>query len=667
MICKVKTIKGYDDINVYSYDNLPYHRLSKKIVKRRGKSIEYNALPMTLDIESSKHEDIAYMYIWQVCIQGYVVIGRYWQEYLMFLSKLDKALALKEDERKQIIYVHNLSYEFKFITNFINIQDVFATDINKVLTVKSDNFEYRCSYFLSGKSLEKFLQDSKNPHYLKTKEDIDHNVQRTPLTVLTDEEMGYCIIDVLGLYHRLLELLEVDDINTIPLTKTGYVRRDVLKAMKVNKKNRRVFEDTQLDRDEYDLLKECFRGGNTASSRFYCNKLISDDMGSWDLSSSYPFQMLARLFPIGKFRHVKIKNLKRLVQYNTNYCTIGRYAFTNLRIKSSVPVPYIPFSKCIKAYDPLCFNGRVLNSDAVIISLTEVDFEIVKSQYDYDELRVYDFMYSTKGRLPQELIDTLMLYFELKSTLKDVEGMEYEYLANKELLNSMYGMIVQDCINENINYIDNEFVATGTFTDLDDFYKSFKKILPYQWGVWITAHARKQLQVGIDLVGLDCVYTDTDSVKFIDDNYTPLFKALNEQINKECIDKGIKNYIDLEDGKRAYMGTWDNDGTYKKFVTLGAKKYAYVDMNDNLKITVAGLNKKKGAIELEKMGGIEHFKNNTIFFDSGRTCAKYVNMETKEIEVQGAKFITGSYIYIEDVTYTLGISNQMQAIIDNIE
>lgn len=38
----------------------------------------------------------------------------------------------------------------------------------------------------------------------------------------------------------------------------------------------------------------------------------------------------------------------------------------------------------------------------------------------------------------------------------------------------------------------------------------------------------------------------------------------------------------------------------KRFKTLGAKKYGYIDMDDMLHITIAGVNKKIGAIELKR-------------------------------------------------------------------
>ncbi|WP_457817909.1 hypothetical protein, partial [Staphylococcus aureus] len=48
-----------------------------------------------------------------------------------------------------------------------------------------------------------------------------------------------------------------------------------------------------------------------------------------------------------------------------------------------------------------------------------------------------------------------------------------------------------------------------------------------------------------------------------------------------------------KEGKTKMMGVWDYEGTYKKFKTLGAKRYLLL-YNEKLKLTVAGLSKQNG-------------------------------------------------------------------------
>ena len=109
---------------------------------------------------------------------------------------------------------------------------------------------------------------------------------------------------------------------------------------------------------------------------------------------------------------------------------------------------------------------------------------------------------------------------------------------------------------------------------LDKYYKNHRSFLNYSWGVFVTAYARRELEDGLNIAGLDTIYCDTDSVKFIG-NHDKEFEAYNERLNKECEEKGIRNYTEVN-GKRYYMGIFDKEKGYDEFITLGAKKYAFL-------------------------------------------------------------------------------------------
>lgn len=624
----------------------------------------YVSYPATFDIETTtlKGENpTAFMYIWQFCIKGVVFFGRTWREFLDFIDKISELLKL-DDKHKLVIYVHNLSFEFEFIRKFIKFDNIFATAPHKVLKASTDKLEFRCSYYLSNMSLLKFIENTPGAIHLKSKADLDYKKIRTPKTKLTPKELGYCYNDVKGLEEAIINLLQKDTLKSIPLTSTGYVRRDCRLAMRKNKKNRKMFLSTRLTYEQFVLCEECFRGGNTASSRFYCNDLLKN-VGSYDLTSSYPYQMMAKEYPVGAFIKYTIESEKELEHLNAAYCTIGRYCFTNVKVKKNVPIPYIPVSK-ITTNNCTAFNGRVLKADYVNISLTNIDYEIIKSQYEFDELYVKDFYIARKGELPKELKGVIMKYYENKTTLKGITEFIYEYFTSKQKLNSIYGMTVTNpCKGETV--IDE---ATGEWsTDdtnkaelLDKFYKSWNSFLPYQWGIFVTANGRKQLQEGIDKVGLDVVYCDTDSIKYVND-HEQNFKELNDKINKSF--SANRNGIDYP------MGVWDSENQkgkyyeYNQFKTLGAKKYAFIKQG-KLGITVAGLSKKEGAKELAKKGGIKKFENGAVFNNSGRSSVYFNNEEIHTIIVEGVEIETASNIAIVETTYTLGITDTMLDIIE---
>ena len=165
------------------------------------------------------------------------------------------------------------------------------------------------------------------------------------------------------------------------------------------------------------------------------------------------------------------------------------------------------------------------------------------------------------------------------------------------------------------NYILNEagdlvVDESETIEDLMEKYHQ-KGWLPYQWGVWVTSYARLKLHEGIWCITdpHDFLYCDTDSVKYLGD-YEENFKKLN--------DKYLDPELSAPDrhGNMHYIGIYEDDGEYRQFKTLGAKKYCYVDMEDQLHVTISGVNKKKAPAELKN---IKRFKEGFVFRAAGGT------------------------------------------------
>lgn len=669
----------YNDNNyhrefAYSYDEFEYNLIEKPLIKATNKY--YISHLMTFDIETSKYQISTdayegFLYHWQVCIDGLVIFGRTWEEFYQFIHGLIKYFKLEKNKQKLVCYVHNLSYEFHFLYNLFNIDKVFAIDKRKVIRcLLEDYIELRCSYYLSNMSLLKFIENTPNAVHIKAKDDLDYSILRTPKTILSPRELGYCYNDVMGLYECILYKLQDDNLKTIPFTSTGYVRRNCRNAMRKNPNNKKQFQRIQLNKKQYDLLRECFRGGNTASNRYLTN-IILENVHSWDMTSAYPYVLITEDFPISKFMPYEIDDFKELEKFNSKYCTIGRYVFKNVKLKSNIAIPYLPFAKCqkIKFNDGEggnIYNGRVLKCEYVITSFTNIDFEIFKNQYDFEEMYIQEFYFSRKGKLPKELTDEILLYFNNKSQLKGIAGKEYEYMKSKNQLNGIYGMIVTAIERTNIVFDcnDEEIFKNGDKQTLQEYYNSRNSFLSYQWGVFVTAYCRKNLQLAIDKIGLDTVYTDTDSVKFIND-HDDVFIAINEEWKEN--NKNILWYTDVNE-KRYYLGLYDKENDYKEFITLGAKKYAYKYTDkkgkEKLGLTVSGLSKEKGSKELEKKGGLKFFRNGEIFLDSGRTVIYYNNVPPHYLKINDEKILNGANVVILDTSYTLGITDTMLDIIE---
>lgn len=667
-VCECKTISGYDIALAYDYSEF-----TNDIIPTYYKNRSF----LTFDIETStyyrKEQDdyISFMYRFQLCDGENVIFGSKFTEFVDLLEEYRSKW-----DSKVIVYIHNLAYEFQFMKNYFKFTDVFSLDEHTVLKAVSGDIEFRDSYKLSNMSLEKFTENTPNSYFIKGKGDLDYKKLRFPGDKLTNRENGYCYNDVYCLHKDIEHMLLEDDLNTIAMTSTGFLRRECRKAMR-NKSDRNLFKKSILDLETYEMLADGFRGGNTASSRFHTN-VILEDVHSYDISSSYPYVMMTYEFPCGKFMKATIDDYETLLKYNKKYCTLARYSFTNLRLKNNrEPIPYISHSKCFGiSKDALCYNGRVLTASHAEMTLTNVDFDIIDHMYEYDDLYIDGFRFSRKQKLPKSMRKLIMEYFEKKTTLKNVEGQEYFYTKSKNKLNAFFGMCVTAIIREVYQYNPDSFhiyelskTPEEREKDLEKFNTSWNSFLLYQWGVWITAYARARLQRAIDLVGIDVVYVDTDSVKFIGD-HDEVFAAINKEVT--ALENDMKFHVKHK-GKEIYLGVWDKEPGYVRFKTLGAKKYAFeqwhVDKKTKEKelrlgVTVSGLNKENAPAELKAMGGLEEFRNGKVFYNSGRVSAHYVDQNIRHYNIKGHNVEVGSYVSLVDTTYTLGITDTMLSIIN---
>src|SRR5699024_11515956 len=109
--------------------------------------------------------------------------------------------------------------------------------------------------------------------------------------------------------------------------------------------------------------------------------------------------------------------------------------------------------------------------------------------------------------------------------------------------------------------------------------------LYYVCGFVITAYALFKLRTGILAMGMNYVYSDTDSIKLL--NYDDHIKYINKY-NDVILSKiyaMLDNYKlpresispKNKQGKSKTIGIWDYEGNYSKFKTLGAKRYLVLE------------------------------------------------------------------------------------------
>ena len=80
---------------------------------------------------------------------------------------------------------------------------------------------------------------------------------------------------------------------------------------------------------------------------------------------------------------------------------------------------------------------------------------------------------------------------------------------------------------------------------------------------------------------------------------------------------------------------------------------------------MAGVNKKKGAAELIRAGGIKAFKPGMIWSEAGGTVSKYNDLTREVITVGDHSVELGPNIFIGPSTYTLGATGEYSALIED--
>ena len=638
---------------IRSCESFRFKNLKIEQLKTKGrKKARYADMVCAFDIETTNIDKYrqAVMYIWQMQLgEKWTVYGRTWEQFTDFINKLQDNVP---DDTYLVIYVHNLSFEFQFLKSIIPIDDVFAMDDRKILRVRSGKLEFRCSYIHSNMSLEKYLQAMDVPDQ-KVK-GFNYRKKRYSWTPLSKDELKYCINDVKGLVQAVMVEMERDgdDLYSIPLTSTGYVRRI---AKNVLGPYRRYIKPMLPDLDTFQALRRAFRGGDTHANRYNSNMLIDSaavgPISSMDISSSYPSVMLMNRFPKKLIR--KDPDLFDIEYTHGKACLIRIY-MEDVKLKDERwGSPYIPRAKVESCAHPLLDNGRIISADSIEMYLTEVDFEIIAEEYTF-RYKILELWSATKSYLPDSFRSMLMDMYTAKTQLKGVD--DYMYSKKKNQFNSTYGMTVQNPCKPNYRFVDGimQLNTEETLQDLIDQYQA-SGWLPYQWGVWVTAYARQKLHEGLHVIDSDdFIYSDTDSIKYMGD-YTEAFEELNKKYRHEEY-----SAVDPK-GKRHYIGVFEFEGTYKRFKTMGAKKYAYEDPDGSLHITVSGVNKKLGAKELKS---IERFKEGFVFRDAGGLAALYNDFpEIDHCLIQGHTQKITSNVALLPSTYTLGMAPDYKKLI----
>ena len=634
--------KGLNPIMMIYTDQIKNEKIVTKEITRRGKKVKQSLDILTFDIEVTSAwmdpgrglisyepghraeywnsmEKYALPYIWQFSFNEHVYYNRNIYSFKNVLEDLPQDVEF-------ICWIHNLSYEFAFLINFLTVKKIFARTPHKPMYVifnEFPNVTFKCSYILTNLSLAQWGKQLG----LQKLDTLDYTEKiRTPYTELDPDELDYCSRDCEIVFRGIKDHLQhYKDVWDIPNTSTGKIRRVVKKLVTNDYEYMKdMHKCIPADAIEYKRFQDVFAGGYTHSNRKYTGQIIDTGGEHVDFASSYPYSILAYKYPLNKWSYMgtRLPDPKTF-EYRAY---IMKLHFKN--IHSISWNTYISSSKS-RSTHTVYDNGRVIaactedkdDPGELWITCTEQDYITICNNYEWDSVESLGTWVCHKRYLPTIFIDYILKLYEDKTMLKGVDPVRYA--ISKQYINSCFGMMVTSLFSSQVLFnIDkpeqwymDELTPEQVNKELDKLRVWYNKkyFLSYPVGCWITAYSRRRLWEAMEKIDSRVLYCDTDSIFYTGHyDWTDFNKRTDARL------KAAMDYhgIDFErtrpadpDGVIHPLGQFDYEEPWERFISMGAKKYLE-ERKGRLYMTVAGIN--KGAVDCLD-GKIENFKDGFIF------------------------------------------------------
>ena len=605
--------------------------------KKENNNVFYCSEVIGLDIETAWNHDIVDPITWmvsaRVVFDGESLLFRKPTELMAWYNSLVEKYNLNFLKRITTI-IHNASYDLSYLLPYIKAYlpnerpyGLFDSP-NKIIMYRQGCFEFRCTFRLTNETLAKWSNEMAVEHPKKVGM-YNYNKILFQDSKLSKKEIEYGEWDVFSMkeaFEKQLKLFH-DDVTTVPLTSTGYIRRILRKASRKDKYYRgKYFTDTQLNLEQYNMCLNSFSGGYVHCNRFvkaqlldqkYFEKFGCTHGALRDFRSQYPKHLMQGLLPIGKpIIYYDIKNpIQRAININIDkildlypeFSSITKMRVYALELKDEdkTTMPIFQTAKMYNKTDDIYYhedNGRLLKMYKGHFE-TYVDnhtLKIIKEQYN-GKIVIEKVLIFKNGYLPECLqapIDSLFLekteykdkYFEKQEKFGEFANKtiaaKQDLDAIKKLLNGCFGCFAMKPIR--VNYAVN---TTGKMSDdmkqatLEEYYAKYNNFLAYQLGIFVPALARAELFEYIDLIGQEKIlYTDTDSLYYItNDEIEKKIEVLNK------VKEEHSKYVIDSKGNKVLYEAFEKQAEFKAFKGLHSKCYGYVSTDGVLKITISGV------------------------------------------------------------------------------
>lgn len=579
------------------------------VYNRTRKHYAHNT-PVYINLYTGKTAGHYIPVAWVAAAGGYYYIGQNAEE----LKKLLKYLSGQKNEI--VAYCRDL-YRFYWIVsretsggNFEFPIEPFILKSGDVLRVDIGHLRIVNYKGIGTAKLESLRMETHSNKDELTENDLD-GIRTEAETVLED----------------IKNRMETDgDLTKIPLTLAGYTK-------KILQKHEEDFRRLTLkSAEEYHACKQAFTGGLCAAAPGYVGSVIHD-VYSYDIDSSYISRMLINKYPMeqaGYYLEAGPEDLDRITA--AGLLSVGLYRFEGLTLADISPVGYLSIlhSETRQAVT----DGKYIRSaEACEVYLTSVDYEIVKTLYRFRSVQAYNLTTYRPGYIPNGIITDMLEVYRQKEALKGYEAERYIYKLKKIILSSFYG-----CMGTSPEF----------YGGWEKYNVARKRVGFYPWAAFITAYARRELMNMIILSGDAYIYGNTDSVKCrgdIADQVERYNKHQRRALKMAMARRGLAWAGWLEN-----LGTFEADGHYTEFKTLGTQKYIYKDDAGNTQAVVSGLKKSIG-----RNISINDFSEGFTLSEgeSGAYNIKHVEGPEEFFDISGRKYTINAEYIEEPTTFSL--------------
>jgi len=437
----------------------------------------------------------------KVLFATYMMEGDSHASYIMGTDIIDRLISVISGHPEFIWYAHNANYDWRYFLPFIRAGRTGVTfalrNDNSIFSIAFDSdkrtssgepikVKMRDSYAIWDRTLAD-LADSFCPEYPKGHIDFDAGIIFDPKNQV---HIDYALRDVEILVHGIRRFNDVV-LDRYGVNLRGTIASTALAAwQRMLEKNERYFNPRQHE----DFIRSAYFGGLV----FLTDTKERENLKTYDISSSYPFQMEEHGVPYGS-----ISTTSRFRSDVPGIYDVTVFAPDTIR------VPILPLrKKAGAAVSVLWPRGKFRTT----VTSIELDFAISKG---YRLLAVH------KGIIFEKIIYPFKKFVGTAKKIRaDFKG-RAEETAAKRIQNSLYGKYgarrERRCIYH-ADELNNNFLNCTPWDENGDFYVRVEKqedmmALP-QWAVWITANGRLHLlRTVYDVLGVEnVVYGDTDSV-----------------------------------------------------------------------------------------------------------------------------------------------------------